>query len=827
MTPPKQPAPNQPAPRKQRTTPSTRSAVSLRNEDPDLIINFKLATAIFLALAIVYYGPAFFPGRQIFGTDYLAGGYQFLEFLSNQLRSGVMPKWVPYVYGGVPLHANPGSAYYPSRLLLMFVLPESRMFAAVLLLQFAVAGTGMYLLARELGARTWIAFVCGLAFMFTGITMSGVYSGHDGRIIVATFSPMVFYFIHRGIRTGALASFAGVAATLGMTLLSFQIQSNYYLLIAAAAWTIFCSWQFRAAGGRRIALRMGQAILAVAFAFALSAVNFLPFIDYVAESPRGQAGGRGYEYATSFSMPPAEIVGLAIPEQQGVLGTYHGKSYFKQHTEYVGALVIAMLLLGLYFARRSRYWAFFGATSLVALSMSLGGYTPLYNLYFKFLPGVNKFRAPSISFFLVSMSLVVMAALTLEAMARVRDAAPEEEKVARKAAKSAGKVRTDADYARYLTVGLMLLAVLMLLMSQAIPSPMGEGTGWLRFALFLGLVAFLLWKWVNVQISSRFLALALSVLTLADLWAVTRRFFQTVPPPEEVYAADDVVQYLQAQGDGSRVWVFPFGNQAVYHGLDQVGDNRIPLKNYLMHFGFEQAGGEHGNQLERFNQYAGKGQQVYVDWHNFTGWPAFMSAANIGYIVSGLELQLGDSANPIKPIEEVFRGRTAIVYRNNTALPRAYVVPDVRVIPESEAALSFMKVRGWNPREVAVVDRPIGIPLTPGPLVDSTRIIEKTPDKVVVRTNTSRPALLVLSDVYAHGWKAWVDEKPTPIAITNVAFRGVPVGAGPHTVRFEFDPEDLRTGRMISSILALILIGYGIGLVVVRRRRRNEEPGAA
>ena len=58
-------------------------------------------------------------------------------------------------------------------------------------------------------------------------------------------------------------------------------------------------------------------------------------------------------------------------------------------------------------------------------------------------------------------------------------------------------------------------------------------------------------------------------------------------------------------------------------------------------------------------------------------------------------------------------------------------------------------------------------------------------------------------------------------------FTEVPVGAGPHTVRFEFDPEDLRTGRMISSILALVLIGYGIGLVVVRRRRRDEETGAA
>lgn len=824
MSPPKQSA------RKPRSTSGARPTVSIRDEEErDLIVPFKLAIAIFFALAILYFGPAFFPGRGIFGTDYLAGGYQFLEFLGDQMRSGVVPKWVPHVYGGVPLHANPGSAYYPSRFLLMFLLPESRMFAAVLMLQFAVAGTGMYLLVRELGGRTWIAFVCGLAFMFTGITMSGVYSGHDGRIIVATFSPMVLYFIHRGMRTGSLPPFVGLAATLGLTLLSFQIQSNYYLLIAAAAWTIFCAWQFRAAGWPSIGGRMGKAILAVAFAFALSAVNFLPFIDYVAESPRGQAGGRGYEYATSFSMPPAEISGLAIPEQQGTLGTYHGKSFFKQHTEYVGALVIAMLLLGVYIARRSRYWAFFAVTSLIALSMSLGGHTPIYKLYFNFLPGVNKFRAPSISFFLVSMSLVVMAGLTLEALARLRDARPEAEKAARKTAKAGTKSRTEADYASYLTAGLMVLAVLMLFTSQVIPSPLGEASGWIRFSLFLGFVSFLLWKWIGRQISSRTIALVLSVLTLGDLWIVTRQFFQTVSTPAEVYAPDDVVQFLQSQGDVGRVWVFPFGNQAVYRGMEQIGNNRIPLRNYLMHFGIEQAGGEHGNQLERFNQYAGKGEKVYVDWHNFTGWPAFMSGANVRYIVSGLQLQMfsGDTTKPSKDIEEVYRGRTAIVYRNNLALPRAYVVPDVRVIPNTDSALAFMKSPGWNPRNVAVVDRPVGAALPQSPLADSTIIMEKRPDRVVVRTTTNRPALLVLSDVYAHGWKARVDDKPTPIAITNVAFRGVPVPAGTHIVRFDFDPEDLSRGRLISSFLFLVLIVYGIGYAVVASRRRQEEPEAA
>ncbi len=807
--------------RKQRATPKPRPSLVSEPLDADLIVPWKIAAAIYFTISCIYFVPAFMPDRSIFGTDYFAGGYQFMEFLSARMRSGHIPTWVPYVYGGVPLHANPGGTYYPTRLLFMFLLPDSRVLPALLLTQFAVAGIGMYLLAVELKTRTWIAFIAGLAFQFTGIMMAGIYSGHDGRIIVATFAPLVFFMLHRGMRTGSISAFVGLAGALGFAMLSFQIQSAYYLLLAAAGWTLFCAMRFREAGWPVVGARMGKALLAVFFAFALAAVNFLPFVDYVGESPRGAVGGRGYEYATSFSMPPAEIAGLAVPEQQGFLQTYHGKSYFKQHTEYVGALVVGLLLLGFMFSRRNKYWQFFGGVALVALSVSLGGYTPIYKLYFNFLPGTNKFRAPSISFFLVSMSLVIMAALTLEAIAAIRDRAPDEEKAARRAAKTSANVKTQRDFAEYGMIALMVIAVLFMLTSQVIPNQFGEATGWIRFGLFLGVTGFLLSRWVRGALQTRTLAMALAVITLADLWIIDRKFFQTVPPPDQIYAADDVVQYLQSQKDGGRVWVFPFGNQAVYHGFERVGNNTIPLKNYLMHFGIEQAGGEHGNQLERWNQYAGAGEKIYVDWHNFTGFPVFMSAANIRYIVSGLELKMNNSDTASTPmgLEEVYRGHSAIVYRNDNALERAYLVPNVQLIPQTDSALKYMQSSAFNPRNVAVVDRAIGATLSATTLVQSSEIKVKEPARVIVHTTTNRPAMLVLADVYAHGWKAFIDGKPAAMVIANVAFRGVVVPAGEHDVRFSFDPDALFTGLYISSILFALLMAYVIGYIFLHSRR--------
>jgi uncharacterized membrane protein YfhO len=139
-----------------------------------------------------------------------------------------------------------------------------------------------------------------------------------------------------------------------------------------------------------------------------------------------------------------------------------------------------------------------------------------------------------------------------------------------------------------------------------------------------------------------------------------------------------------------------------------------------------------------------------------------------------------------------------------------------------------MQSPAWDPKNLAVVDRPLPAPFPATTLVESSTIKVKEPDKVVVHTTTNRSALLVLSDVYAHGWKAWVDDKPAPILITNVAFRGVVVPAGEHDVRFEFDPDALVTGRWISGILFALLILYTVGYVIMRRRRTpSEEPATA
>ncbi|MDB4948700.1 MAG: hypothetical protein JWM27_1349 [Gemmatimonadetes bacterium] len=797
---------------------------------PEPRVGTALAAGVYLVLSLAYFLKALLPDRLIAASDYLAGGYHFYDFTSHQLASGILPRWVPYVYGGLPLFANPGSTFYPVHLLAGLVLPTGKIFPVVLIVQFWLAGLGMYLLAREIGSRPWVAFVSGLLFQFTGVTLSWVYAGHDGRIIVATLAPITLAFLHRGIRTGRPGPFAGAAGAIGFALLSFQIQNAWYLLVGGFIWTTFCLVHFRRqVPSKSLGIRAALAAGAVVFGFVMAGVNFLPFQDYIAASPRGGAEGRGYEYSVSFSAAPSDLLGMAVPEQVGSsvgdpetgeaqFPPYHGPNGFKLHTEYVGAAALLLLALGAWYSRRDRYWQLFAALGVFFLSMALGGNTPLYHLYYAVLPGIKRFRAPDLAYYMVALSLAAMAAVTLERLARLRDEAQ---------APLHGRRHHEAPALGpfwYIAGGLVAVVVIGAGYASGHPivGPDGQAAsaagGWTRFALFAGATAAALWWWLRGTLPSRAALVILSVLSVADLWIVGRHFFFTGPGADTTFAADEVIDFLRRQPQPSRTWVLPF--QPYHNGGD-----------YLMGFGLDQVAGEHPVPLQRYVEYIGTSRSSTADFHNVLGgdpgvvqtpngqaiaFPAraaLLDAANVRYVVATAPLAVAG-------LREVFRGREAIVYENAGALPRAYLVPRAVPVKDKGASLAAILAPGWDPRRTAIVEAPTDLGVNGDAVRGDARVTEYAPTHVAVRTQADRTALLVLADNEYKGWTATVDGRDVPVVYANHTFRGVPVPAGAHEVRFEFRPDKLYLGFYVYLACLLLLAGYGVWLAMAHRRGR-------
>jgi hypothetical protein len=345
--------------------------------------------------------------------------------------------------------------------------------------------------------------------------------------------------------------------------------------------------------------------------------------------------------------------------------------------------------------------------------------------------------------------------------------------------------------------------VLGIMASTPAPGAQGPGPGALafRFALFAAAIAGVLWAWLGGRMG-RAIVPVLAFLTVVDLWIVGRNFFETVPPPEAMFAADDVVEFLRSQPGRDRIFVLPVPPEGVYRGQ---------INNYLMRFNLDQAAGEHGNQLQRWNQLLGAGQQTYVDYHNFLGPTAIPRAANIRWIIAGVELQ---------GLREAHRG-SALVYENPGALPRAYLVPQAVSAP-GESALPQMERPDWDPAQVAYVDGTVQLPQ--GPLTGAAQVRSYEPDRVEVTTSANRAALLVLADNWYQDWKVQVDGRDAPLLRTNHTLRGVVVPAGAHRVTFTFEPAALYTGWYLYLACMAIFAAYGLYLLAAHFRGRRALP---
>jgi uncharacterized membrane protein YfhO len=91
-----------------------------------------------------------------------------------------------------------------------------------------------------------------------------------------------------------------------------------------------------------------------------------------------------------------------------------------------------------------------------------------------------------------------------------------------------------------------------------------------------------------------------------------------------------------------------------------------------------------------------------------------------------------------------------------------------------------------------------------------------------VAVEAGGPALLVVAQSFHHGWRAYVQGKPTEILRANHAFQAVEIPAGRSEVAFVYEDKAFRAGSA-ASLISLVVWG---GLWW-RQRRNATEPQAS
>jgi hypothetical protein len=194
---------------------------------------------------------------------------------------------------------------------------------------------------------------------------------------------------------------------------------------------------------------------------------------------------------------------------------------------------------------------------------------------------------------------------------------------------------------------------------------------------------------------------------------------------------------------------------------------------------------------------------------------------NIGYLLSRTPMSEAALARGRFVKTAGIPGRLA--YRNTRVLPRFFLVHAIRTAANEDDAAAILRSKTFDPRSEAVVEGAVSLIRGSGAPTGAVAIVEYGMRRVVLEAKSASEAWLVSSETHYPGWRAWVDGREEPIYYTNLAFRGLHLPAGRHTIVFYFAPRILWWGAAVSGVFGIALLlmsasGTQPPLAFIRRR---------
>jgi hypothetical protein len=737
-------------------------------------------------------------------SDQYSAGYAFRAFGAEVFRAtGGIPEWNPFIFGGLPfIAAMHGDIFYPTAWLRWF-LPVDLAMNLGLAFHLLLAGLAMFALLRGLGFRFAGAITGGIAYQLSGIVASLVNPGHDGKLFVSALAPLVLLALVHGVRHRRVGAFGVLALLVGLCMLSPHYQMTYYLLVAAGFWTLWLTFLDPLRPKQSPLRPLGLGLLAVVLGVAVSAVQALPFLEYIPYSPRSAEGAsRGWDYATSYSFPIAELPTTLLPQFNGVIESYWGTNPIKLHTEYLGALVLGLAVLAWGQRPQRPDLTALAAIGGFFLLVAFGGHTPFYRLWYEVMPMMKSVRAPGMAFLLVALPVAAWAGAGAERLL-------------------AGGVKPRTALITFGTmaaIGLLGAAGLLQPVAEAVAHParleaamanaLELRAGGLRLLVFAVMGAAVAWGIATRKIQGMPALTLLALLTGADLWTIDRLFFRYSRPAAELYAPDAITSHLRAT---PLPWRVLSVGEAYPHS-------------FLMGLDIPQVLGYHGNELRFYDDLLG-GKNV---WANLNAGPPLWDLLAARFLILPGEQAIPGFTKVLGPVP-VTPGGSAVLYQRDSVPPYARVVPAAVKVPEAQVVPTVVDPR--FPKELVALypdTSSVSAPGVQGSLPQPSAVRVRVTDwgpghmALALEGDDPRPGWLVVSENWYPDWRATVDGQAAAVHRAQGSFLSVALAPGARQVSLQFVSGSYRTGRLVSLVAVLLSLA---AVVVPAFRRRGAARG--
>lgn len=797
------------------------------------------ALLLLSGIAAFFYAPILLGLRTFPDGDFTHHFLPFSLFLQQEMLEGRPPLWNPYTYSGHPFLADVQAAvFYPvSGLLLVLTLPFTDAAARLYflqveaILQVALGGWFVYLLARRLTGRHDAGLIAAICFAFSGY-LTGYPVVQIAVLRTAIWLPFILWLTVRSVEAPRRwERWIWVGAAGAAALLAGHSQTFLYIGYATAAWTLLLLVvQGRQRRSRHaLANALVGLLLAAAVFVGLSAPQVLPSLEYVQLSVRADV-----DYAfVSGGFPLQDSWQLLLP---GVL-TYYSPLYIGM----IG-LGLAFVAAGAAFLRN--HWLpeirardeergvvgatdqdgddqlaishragvfFFLGLALIALLLSYGGNGFLYPLFYRFAPGFDLFRGQERAAYLVAFGLSMLAGFGMLAV-RVLPQTVRSWLATLYAALTIGAVygfgllwqlpgRTAIGSTRFLllaTLAIGLAAGFALLLR--LPGWSRQRTQLLILLAFAGLF------WANFTTNVAPFSPTRKTILAPEMEAVRQAVYNDAHGMQSSNDAEQRKEIQSAQTAPGRV----YNEFRVY-------------EDYGMRVGVEDVWGASPLRLAR---YARLFDEFPLDrlWR-LTGVEHVLTWRRELFAPSTLLAEFPQQTD------------TTYLHRLAAPNPRAWLATEV-VIANDDAAATLLADHSFDLDRKAIlatetdaeiflksVEFPGRSETTPISALVTLRTL--APGRVEATVASETPGLLVVSENWMPGWRIvatrWPEGAPTPPAEplrANLTLLGVPIPGGESVIELRYEPASVHIGLWIGAVaLGLLILVAGFTVWQTRRQR--------
>lgn len=806
-------------------------------------IPYLSAIIIFIVMSFAFMSPVL-QGKKIKQNDITIFKGMSKEIADFREKTGEESLWTNGMFGGMPSYQI--STLYPNN----WIKKVDKLFTlglphpvSLLFLYFL----GFYILLLILRIDPWWAIIGAFAFAFSSYFIIILEAGHNSKAHAIAYMAPVIAGIILTYRGKYLLGGILTALFAALEISANHLQITYYLLlfILILGIAILVDHIKRKALPNFIKAT-GVLIFAAILAVLPNITSLLVTSEYAAQSMRGtpelikegsiQTSGLDKDYATQWSYGIGESWSLLFPNVKGGgsgaltankeamehvdpqlktaisqnrISSYWGDQPFTSGPTYVGAIIVFLFFLGLFYVKGYLKWALVAGT-VFSLVLAWGKNFMLpTELFLDYFPLYNKFRAVSMILILAEFTIPILAMLALWKIV--------------KEPKTIQNQKKEFFIAFGLSGGLLLLFyfipnLFFNFLSQMEADQLSTNSNpqivefvknmeaariyifkadAIRSFLFILLIAVALYTYSIQKINKSILFLITAVLLVADMFTINKRYVN-----EENFDRKKAVEnpYIPSVADKAIL-----NDKSLDYRVLNLGN---PFNDGATSYFHKSIGGYHSAKLARY--------QDLIDYRLLP---------EISQLVSSL--QDSDGTNPdelFKNLSSINMLNTKYIIYNPQAAPiinpdangNAWFVKQFEIVENANDEMD--RLANTDTKTIALIDKrfeeqvkSLSISFNPENTIELT---DYQPNHLIYKTHTDSEQLAVFSEIYYDkGWNAYIDGELKPHFRSDYTLRAMIVPAGMHTIEFKFEPKSYYRGEKIALFGSVLLLLAFIGIM--------------